>query len=170
MSEVYLLDSNCFIAPARTFYGYDFAPSFWKQLRSVLVRPDVLVIREVHDEIMKDEEIGSWMREINEYRPFSTKTGNVVMSYAKVQQYVSECKFYTQAGIIAWAKRTVADPWLIAAALTMEGAWVVTQEQSVGTLSPKSPTGKVKIPDVADHFQVPCMNLFSFMRRMHFRL
>lgn len=45
MSEVYLLDSNCFIAPARTFYGYDFAPSFWKQLRSVLVRPDVLVIK-----------------------------------------------------------------------------------------------------------------------------
>ena len=77
MSEVYLLDSNCFIAPARTFYGYDFAPSFWKQLRSVLVRPDVLVIREVHDEIMKDEEIGPWMREINEYRPFSVQSQNL---------------------------------------------------------------------------------------------
>lgn len=56
------------------------------------------------------------------------------------------------------ADRNFADPWVIALAIA-NGLTVVTQERRPG--SPDSPT----IPRVCDHFNVPYVNTFEFMRR-----
>ena len=170
MTTIYLLDSNCFITPARNFYAYDIAPSFWKHLQKCLLHPDVVVIQPVANEIKQDDEIGPWLESISRFSALSTRQQDITDAYRKVIQYVATCGFYNRAGITSWMPQKIADPWLIAAAIVMNNAQIVTQEQPSGNLSTKSQSKQVKIPDVASHFKVSCIGLFDFMRKMNFKL
>ena len=56
MSE-YIIDANSFITPSKQYYQFDFAPSFWKQFETVIVKPEIKILSVVYDELMatKDE-------------------------------------------------------------------------------------------------------------------
>lgn len=57
--------------------------------------------------------------------------------------------------------KPVADPFVIAKAWTMENGCVVTQEV-------KKPNA-AKIPNVCEHFGIPCLNLEAFMENEKWR-
>lgn len=59
--------------------------------------------------------------------------------------------------------------WLIAAAM-VHGYIIVTFERSDGNLTATMKRGKVKIPDVARHFNVECIDLYEMMRRLHIQI
>lgn len=73
-----------------------------------------------------------------------------------VQQILAIPHFQTLIGIKAILKGTpVADPFVVAAAKIKRPAIVVTQE----ALKPNA----AKIPNVCQHFGVPCVDLETFM-------
>ena len=84
-------------------------------------------------------------------------------------QYIHECGFYNGKGLDGWAKNDVADPWLVATAAA-KGYTLITFEQSAGLLNSKNKSGKVKIPDVASHFDVKVGNLYYMMRQLGIRI
>jgi len=170
VNTFYLLDANFFITSARNFYAYDIAPGFWRQMQKCLLYPEVVVIQPVVNEIKQDYEIGPWLKDIRDFSAFSVKRKDIVEAYGKVIQYVSTCGFYSAAGIGSWMPLEIADPWLVAAASVMGTAQIVTQEVPSKNLSIKAKTKKVKIPDVASHFQVSCISMFDFMRKMEIKL
>ena len=89
----------------------------------------------------------------------------IIPKYAEVMQYIQECGFYNEKGLNDWARNEVADPWLIAAAAA-KGYKLITFEQSAGSFNVKNKSGRVKIPDVAKHFDVEVHNLYHMMRQL----
>lgn len=89
----------------------------------------------------------------------------IIPKYAEVMQYIQECGFYNEKGLNEWARNEIADPWLIAAAVA-KGYKLITFEQSAGSLNAKNKSGRVKIPDVAKHFDVEVHNLYNMMRQL----
>lgn len=84
-------------------------------------------------------------------------------------QYIQECGFYNERGLNEWARNEVADPWLIAAAAVKDYK-LITFEQSAGSLNVKNKSGRVRIPDVAKHFDVKVHNLFQMMRQLKIKI
>ncbi len=75
-----------------------------------------------------------------------------------VQDRVREIGTVFQSLVGGDADRNFADPWVVGLAMA-RGLTVVTGETRPG--SPDSPT----IPRVCNHFGVPFMDTFDFMRR-----
>lgn len=137
-SEKFLIDANTLMTASRFFYAYDLVPSFWEAFE---------------DEIKEDFEI------CNHVDP------EIIPKYTEVMQYIQECGFYNEKGLNEWARNEVADPWLIATAAA-KGYKLITFEQSAGSLNVKNKSGRVKIPDVAKHFDVEVHNLYQMMRQL----
>ncbi len=95
--------------------------------------------------------------------------GEIIAKYAEILQYVQTCGYYNEKGLKEWARNDIADPWLIAAA-AIKGYTVITFEESAGYLSVKNKSGKVKIPDIAKHFNVEVHNLYYMMRQLKIRI
>ena len=66
-------------------------------------------------------------------------------------------------------RNEVADPWLIAAA-AVNGYKLITFEQASGSLNTKNKSGRVKIPDIAEHFDVEVHNLYYMMRQLGIKI
>ena len=170
MIDRYLLDSNVFITPHRLYYPFDFAPGFWDQLAEKLKLDNVTVLDVVVSEVSKmEDELSSWIGNLDGFEPLSIKTPSFVANYGKVLNYVKDCGLYREEALRNWAKGDIADPWLIAVAMDTE-AIIITEETSAGTLSAKNKSRNAKLPDVAAHFGINCENLFCFMRQMKFKL
>ena len=167
----YILDSNVFIEPHRTYYAFDFAPGFWKQFANVLQKQEVIVLDTVYREITEDksDRLAEWIRQVKGFNKiFAHKDTTVSKIYGEVLKYVETCGFYKTVALVKWAQDTIADPWLIAAAKAWN-AIIITKETKKGQLSQKEPSASAKIPDVAAHFEVRCENLFFLMREMGIR-
>lgn len=171
MSEIFLLDSNIFITPYRLYYQFDFAPGYWRQLGASLQLDNVEVPDVVFKEVSKmEDELSAWIKNLNNFKPLSTKTPSIFANYGKVLSYVQNCGFYKSEALRNWAQEDIADPWLIAVAMELN-AVIITEEVSAGSgLSVKAPSKNAKLPDVASHFGVECKRLFCFMREMNFKL
>lgn len=171
MVEKYLLDSNIFITPFELYYPFDLAPGFWKQLKEKLTLENVIVVDVVVAEVSKlENDLSSWIDNLKNFEPFSVKTPTIATNYGKVLRYVQDCELYREEALRNWSQIDIADPWLIATAMEID-ATIITAEKSAGLgLSPQSPSRNAKLPDVANHFNIECNDLFYFMRQMKFKL
>lgn len=84
-------------------------------------------------------------------------------------QYIQTCGYYNEKGLNEWARNDIADPWLVATAAA-KNCTIITFETSAGYLSEKNKSGKVKIPDIAKHFEVRVHNLYYMMRQLNIRI
>jgi len=117
-----------------------------------------------------EDGLSTWIKNLNNFKPQSTRTSSILVNYRKVLNYVQSCGLYKDEALRNWAQKDIADPWLIAVAMELK-AIIITEEVSVGSgLSTKNPSKNAKLPDVAKHFGVKCENLFYFMRQMNFKL
>ena len=87
---------------------------------------------------------------------------------AYCMNYIDTSDLYKSEAIREWGRESVADPWLIAVAVS-DNMTIVTNEQS-GTPTAGSPSKNPKIPDVANYFGVKCIGELDFLRRMEFKL
>lgn len=71
------------------------------------------------------------------------------------------------ASFKSWADFDKADPVLIAAAMDKK-AIIVTEEKFITLNSPTK--SEPKIPNVAEHFGVKCINLIQFLQLNNFNL
>ena len=159
----YILDSNSFIAPSRSYYKLEIMPTYWEWLSNH--RNDGLVIPKiVYDELINnDDELSRWVkRNLSAivFRDYE-QNPNFWSEYSKVMNYIQNSGYYKNPGIENWMQDTKADPKIIAIAKIYD-LQIVTFEQSAGNLSKKNPIKREpKIPDVAAEFGVNCIDLFK---------
>lgn len=170
-SEKFLIDSNTLISASRLYYAHDLVPTFWEILNAKAENGTIYILDMVKDEICKGED---WLKEWLDNDETSILVCNhvdseIISKYAEIMQYIQTCGFYNSNGLNNWAKNDVADPWLIAAA-AVKAYTLITFEQPSGSLSIKNKSGKVKIPDVANHFNVKVHNLYHMMRQLEIKI
>ena len=170
MSEKYLIDANSLIRPARAYYPFDFAPSFWQQLRPKISLDKIAVLDKVRDELLKGtDELSTWISDLPNECILSTQDMQILQKYRDVLSFIQQSDKYSEAALRRWSQLDIADPWLIAAA-KVYGYTLLSFEQSAGTIPEGSRSKNPKLPDVARHFQIPYTSLFDMMRQEHFRL
>lgn len=169
--ENFLIDSNTLMTASRQYYAQDIVPGFWAVLENKLTTGKIVLLDMVKAEIDKGEDaLKHWLDEHTDNLIICNHYDEKIISkYGEVIQYIQECGFYNDVGLDSWAQSSVADPWLIAVAAAKDYT-IITFEQRSGNLSIKNKSKKVKIPDVADHFNVRVENLYYMMRQMGFRI
>lgn len=165
MEEKFLLDANTFITPFKNYYSFDIASGFWSQLKLKLKLDSVYVLDLVKDEVMKgDDELSDWFGAILEKNIIDRRNISIIEKYREVLIFLQDSPLYSDKALRNWSDANIADPWLIAAASVLKYT-LVSFETSAGAIS--SPSGRPKIPDIARKFDVKCVNLFYFMRKMN---
>ena len=166
--EIFLMDSNSFIAPYKTFYSFDFAPGYWTQLENGIKSGRIQILDLVKNEITSgDDDLKNWMCGL----PFSAidrRQPSILAGYGNVLQYIQSNPCYKPAALTEWSKANIADPWLIATA-KVYGYTIITFEEGK-KLNPGSPSKNAKIPDIAEHFEVKTEKLYYLMRELGFKL
>ena len=170
MSEKYLIDANSLIRPARAYYPFDFAPSFWQQLRPKISLDKIAVLDKVRDELLKGTvELSAWITDLPNECILSTQDMQILQKYKDVLSFIQQSDKYSEVALRRWSQLDIADPWLIAAAKAYNYT-ILSFEQSAGTIPEGSRSKNPKLPDVARHFQVPYTSLFDMMRNESFIL
>ena len=130
----------------------------------------VVVLDMVKAEVLQGtDDLSNWMGslEIGDY--LDRRQPDIIAKYTEVLTHLQTNPCYHEAALHEWAKATVADPWLIAAA-AVKGYTIITLEKPNTSLSPNAPSKKPKIPDVASALGVDVHDLFFLMRKLNFRL
>jgi len=148
---IYVFDTSSLVV-LKNFYPTNF-PSLWSQWDTLVQNGTVVSVREVRAELENRDGtdfIQEWVKRNKSI--FMTPTPDELMF---VSQIFSILHFQALIGTQATLRGTpVADPFVIAAAKVKSGV-VVTEER----LKPNA----AKIPNVCQHFKVPCTNLEGFM-------
>jgi len=172
-NSAYLIDANALLNPYRTFYQFDIAPSFWEQMAEKISSGEIILIENVTAEIIvtdiEEEKDAAqlWLEDLLEtVTAKSTDTQDVIGAYGQIMNMIQQSERYDNGALAQWADIKIADPWLIAFAKEYNGV-IVTQEtridggQMIQTL---------KIPNVAEDFDVEWINLFDMMIRLGIKL
>lgn len=156
----YLLDANTYIQAKNQYYGMDICPAYWdwldQQFDQGLIGSVDMIGRELRD---GNDQLAEWVRE----RPghfIKNDDRETQRIFAHIVEAVMNGNYNPGNRDQFLAK---GDPWIIAKARTT-GATVVTHESR---LAPD--TRKVKVPNICQLFQVPCMNTFQFLRELDAR-
>ncbi|HIJ70966.1 MAG TPA: DUF4411 family protein [Planctomycetes bacterium] len=149
----YIFDSDSLINLFRHYYSGRF-PTLWKKFDALVSEEKFLSVREVFNEIGSSEDsLANWARD--------KKNILFLESTAEELGFVSEIfKVRHFQAMIRKQERLkgkpVADPFVIARAKVSD-ACVVTEEKNKENAS--------NIPNVCDHFGIPCTNLEGFMEK-----
>ena len=69
--KIYLVDSDTFITPFKTYYPFDFAPSFWAFLGNNILNNNIAVLSKVYAEIANGTDELYERRAVNVYFCFA---------------------------------------------------------------------------------------------------
>ncbi len=148
---IYVLDTNVFIVLTH-FYPSAF-PSLWSKLDDLAEEETIVSVREVYNELKQtsgSDFVQQWV-DLNKH--LFAKPSNAELLV--VQRILAVPHFQTIIGAKAVLRGTpVADPFVVAAAKVKNGT-VITQE--------KNKPNAAKVPNVCQHFGIPCMDLQAFM-------
>ena len=161
---MYLVDTN-FLGQMASVYPQDVFPSLWDELETSLFSPGIYFHAEVHNEMKRwTHPMLNWYLEHLQPSQILSPDEDEVDAYNAVADWAvnKHVPAYTNAAIDEFLD--VADPWLVASAYR-NGATLVTNEIA-------APDGKkkVKIPDAAAVFNVPCINTLEFLRELQVRV
>jgi len=152
-SKIYCLDTSALIQPWNTYYSVDICPEYWQVLEDLAKKGVVFCTQEVKREIEKqDDGLHAWASE----RPFLFReiSEDVQVNLRKILSTHKEL-------IDDKKERSMADAWVIAHAMA-EKAVVVTKEG----FAPR----KIKIPDVCNAYNIPCIDDVQFVREIGLKL
>lgn len=165
----YLLDANCLITPNNDYYNPKFklSKTFWDCLANDVISRRVVILANVEKEVQvgysQDDFLNTWLRKVHSLVEDPMRDEEVIKSYQRVLSYISERGLFQPRAQQDWAREEVADPWLIASAMSHKRE-IVTFERYV-PIQGNMPAAHPKIPTVARHFDVSCIDLFEYMRR-----
>ncbi len=155
----YCLDTNILIQAWQKYYSPKFCPEYWQVLNQLGYSGQIFIPEEVRDEILKtDDDLAKWIKQcqIPIIKTNQTVTENLTQIYAANPLH----KFLVDNT----KARSLADPWVIAHAIT-ENATVVTQEIKVTAVSSK----RIKIPNVCENMNVRCINDFKMIDELNIK-
>lgn len=136
--EIFLIDTNSFIAPYLNYYPFDFAPGFWEQMKQFIKNGRIVLLDMVKAEVLQGkDDLREWMNELEIGKLIDHRESAILAQYAAVLQYIQENPCYQAAALTEWARGTVADAWLIATA-SVYNYTIITFEGSNSGLNPKN--------------------------------
>ena len=149
----YLIDSNVLIEANNQYYGAQFCPAFWDWLALRFYDGHVSIIHHVAREASnRDDVVARWVSKNEAF--FLTPDSTVTEAAHTIGNWVRSQNF-RHGAIREFMDST--DNWLIAYAMA-HAYTVVTQEVRSNGVR------KVKIPNVCEQFNVPCINTFEMLR------
>jgi len=147
----YVFDASAFIV-LKNFYPSTF-PTLWKRIDGFAADGTIISVREVFNELHNYNDVDFIQDWAVGNKSIFVKPGNEELLI--VQQILAIPHFQTLIGNKAILRGTpVADPFVVAAAKA-KSFTVVTQEH----YKPNA----AKLPNVCQHFNVPCVKLDIFM-------
>jgi hypothetical protein len=144
----------------RRYYRFGLCPGFWDCLAWYHKQGNVSSIDRVRKEVdMAKDELQKWVKSDCPSTCFgSTADADTGSQYGEVMAWAAAQGRYLPEALSRFA--TAADGWLVAHAKQREVV-VVTQEVA----APESKRD-VKIPDVCNAFDVPCIGTFEMLMRL----
>jgi hypothetical protein len=156
----YCLDADTFIQAKNGPYGMDIVPAFWSWLDQQFDAGVIYSSLFVYDELTDgSDDLAEWAKLRKDSGMFVPPSDMVQATFRQIADYVNADFPQPQAQ----AFLDGADPWVIAEA-KVGNAIVVTHEILV---PPNS--SKVKIPNICQHFQVDCHNVYRMLRDLNAR-
>lgn len=156
----YLLDANTYIEAKNQYYGMDICPAFWDWLDRQFALGAIASVDMIGRELKEgNDELANWVRERPDHF-ISNDDALTQTLFAEIVQFVMKGDYNPGNRDSFLAK---ADPWIIAKAKAI-GASVVTHEAVAA-----ANTRKVKVPNICQQFEVPCLNTFRFLRELEAR-
>lgn len=157
---MYLVDTN-FLGQMASVYPQDVFPSLWTELETSLFSHEIYFHVEVHNEMKKwAHPTLDWYLKFLQPSQVLSPDDDELLAYGAVSDWVVNKRkpVYTDAAIDGFLD--TADHWIVASA-HRHGATLVTNEVP-------APEGKkkVKIPDTAAAFNVPCITTLEFLREL----
>ncbi len=161
---IYLLDSDVLITAKNQYYAFDLCPGFWQCVLHHHREGRVFSIARVRRELLAggEDALVRWVKDSVPDDFFKSETEAEIRVFDEIMEWVEGRDPRWSAS----AKEEFAlgaDGWLVACGRFL-GATVVTNERS----APES-RRKVKLPDVCDRFEVPCLDAFNWLRRLKAR-
>lgn len=152
----YCLDANVLIQAWQKYYNPKFCPDYWKVLIELGKNGKIFIPELVYEEIVRTEDdLSKWL-----------KTNKIPI--AKISEPITKHirKILKDYPLLVdnTKSRSLADPWVIAHALS-ENATDVTKEEKVTALNSK----KIKIPNVCDNIGIRWINDFQFIEELEIK-
>jgi len=149
---IYVFDSNTLINIFNHYYPERF-PSFWDNFNGFISKQTIISVQEVRRELeKKGDKLSDWAKNHKElFFPPNAEESGFITEIFKVRHFRILIQKKQQ-----YIEGPAADPFIIAKAKIISGC-VVTQE--------KKTDHAAKIPNVCDHFEIPCINLEGFMEK-----
>lgn len=157
--QKFCLDANVLIQAWQKYYSPKLCPDYWKVLDELGKQDRIFLPQMVYEEITRTEDdLAAWLKQSNipEYKidgPVTEALRSIDPANSAHQGLVDNTK-----------ARSLADPWVIAHAIT-EKATVVTKEEKITATN----TAKIKIPNVCDNMKVRWINDYQFVEELNIR-
>lgn len=161
----YILDSNFFIQAHRSIYPLDVVQSFWLKVKSLSEDGTIVSIdkvkKEIFDNSAHEDELKLWC-DSNLPCDFFINTDSVLNNYISIVSWTNSMSHhYTTNAIQEFLETDLADPWLIAFA--MSNNWtIVTYEKSEPNRK-----NRIKMPEVCNQFGVRYINTIEMLRELN---
>jgi len=157
--QKYCLDANVLIQAWQKYYSPKLCPSYWEILDKLGKEDKIFLPQMVYNEITRtDDDLSKWLKKSNipkrRLDARITECWKNILAANPLHQYLVDNT----------KNRSLADPWVIAHALS-ENACVVTKEEKV--TAPNS--NKIKIPNVCENMSVRWINDFEFIEELNFK-
>jgi hypothetical protein len=163
------VDTNILVTPFNEYYSFDFGTIFWDFLEDNIINDNVIIINKVYHETIHlgKTKLTDWIKKMRRKVVDHATNHEISNNYNCIIDYLSGSHtLYYPGAVTNWSRINVADGWLIATSMAL-GYDIVTFEKPFEFLGKKQTTNQ-KIPDVACHFNIKCINLFDMMRALKF--
>ncbi|KAA1258379.1 hypothetical protein LF1_08980 [Rubripirellula obstinata] len=160
----FLLDADAFIRSHHDFYSPDFCPGFWEAILRAHDLKRVASIKQVRRELISGkDELADWVKSQTPATLFKEERDvKIQRKFTEVIEWVRQNDQYHLTARNRFIRG--ADPWLI--------AYASVNDYVIATFEVSAPDSKakVKLPDVADAFDVQCVNPPEMLRQLGVRL
>ncbi|MBK8498053.1 MAG: DUF4411 family protein [Flavobacteriales bacterium] len=152
----YCIDANVLIQAWQKYYSPKLCPSYWEVLNKLGAQGRLFIPAEVSKEIKKgQDQLAAWLESSNiVVRPI---TGPVTQNWSAILAKDPKHQFLVDNT----KGRSLADPWVIAHAMT-ESAVVVTKEEKLTAAN----SDRIKIPNVCEAMNVRCITDFEMLEEL----
>ncbi len=160
--EIFIIDSDVFIAAKNGYYAFEICPGFWDGLIHHYGAGNVHSIDKIRSELLagrETEDLVQWVKNELPAKFFlGTGDSSVISTYTEIMLWVQRNPQYFDQAKAKFA--TEADGWLVAYAMTHD-AIVVTNEQP----HPEA-KNRVMLPDVCNQFDVIYYDTFFMLKEL----
>ena len=164
----FLIDSNCLITPKHQYYAFDLTSTFWEELGKNIEKGNILILDKVFDEVIRGkDELSEWLKKYANYK-INYDTEEILNKYKEIIFHIKNSSLYKSGAESEWSKSEIADGFLVATAC-VHNYKIITNERANQNLNSINAAKTPKIPNIAKHFNVDCVNLFDVMRELNFK-